>query len=250
MSKRMEQYGHATLNIDDLINARSVESIRIEYKASWNEATRPSIIKSIAAFANDLYNLDGGFIILGIEAPDGSPVLPPIGLSKQSLEKIQQEIRVACKKIDPEYQPLIIPAEYMEKMIMILCIPASDNRPHLAPDDRREGERCYYVRQGAESVKAADDTLRQLIEQTARTPFDDRRNSEATVLDLSPILVKRFLQEVNSDILNSHSAPADVDIYKSLRIVASWNDKLLPKNVGLLFFNERPRRFLLEQLLK
>lgn len=230
-------------NVDDLINARSVESVRIEYKSACSEVTLPSIQKSIAAFANDLSNLNGGFIVIGIEAPEGVPVLPPIGIPPQAIEKIQQEIRVACKKIDPEYQPLIFPTMYMNTMIMILCVPAGDNRPYSAPDNRKPGERCYYVRQGAETVKATDETLRQLLEQTARIPFDDRRNSDATVLDLSPILVKRFLQEVNSDIINTKPPPADIDIYKALRIVATWNETLLPKNVGLLFFNERPSRF-------
>ena len=131
----------------------------------------------------------------------------------------------------------------MGTTIMILCIPAGDNRPYQAPDDRKAGERCYFVRQGAESVRATGETLRQLIEQTARIPFDDRRNNESTVLDLSPILVKRFLQEVNSDLLNAQPALTDIEIYKALRIISNWNVNPVPKNVGLLFFNERPRRF-------
>ena len=151
------------INLDDLINARAVESIRLDYKTAWTNVTQPSVVKSICAFANDLYNLGGGYIILGIEAPDGIPQLPPVGIEPTSIEKIQQEIRVACKRIDPEYQPLIIPASYMDKMIMVLCIPAGDNRPYQAPDDRKPNERCYFVRQGAESVRAEGETLRVLV---------------------------------------------------------------------------------------
>lgn len=231
------------INLDDLIHARAVENVRIEYKASWNDVTRPSIIKSICAFANDLYNVGGGYIILGIEAPNGIPLLPPIGLNPTIIEKIQQEVRVACKvSIDPEFQPLIIPAVYQDKMIIVLSVPAGDNRPYQCPDDRKQGERNYYVRQGAESVKASNETLRQLLEQTARIPFDDRRSLDATVLDLSPILVKRFLQEVNSDLLNAQPQLSELDLYRALRIVAQHGNQITPKNVGILFFNERPFR--------
>ena len=55
-------------NLEDLINARSVESYRLEYKTSWNNAAELSILKTICAFANDLYNNDGGYILLGIAA--------------------------------------------------------------------------------------------------------------------------------------------------------------------------------------
>jgi ATP-dependent DNA helicase RecG len=38
------------LNLDDLLNARTIESERIEYKSGWNPEP---IMKTICAFAND-----------------------------------------------------------------------------------------------------------------------------------------------------------------------------------------------------
>jgi len=231
------------INLDNLIHSRSVESIRIEYKSGWDKYIKASVVRAICAFANDLMNLNGGYIILGIEAPDGVPILPPRGLDPSQLERIQRELRGACKNIDPEYQPLIVPTSYMNQSIIVVWAPAGDNRPYQAPDDRKKREKCYYVRHGAETVKAKGELLRQLVEQTARTPFDDRRNLEANLLDLSPILVKRFLQEVNSDLLNNQPPLSDIDLYKALKIVAEVEEALVPKNVGLLFFNERPDRY-------
>ncbi len=48
------------VNISDLINGRTVESARVEYKRSWNPET---IIHSVCAFANDIDNWGGGYIV-------------------------------------------------------------------------------------------------------------------------------------------------------------------------------------------
>ena len=47
------------INIDDLLHRRTVESERIEYKASWNPET---VLHTLCAFANDFHNLGGGFM--------------------------------------------------------------------------------------------------------------------------------------------------------------------------------------------
>ena len=54
-------------NIDDLIHDRTIESSRIEYKGDWNPE---KVLRSICAFANDIDNLGGGYIIIGISESD------------------------------------------------------------------------------------------------------------------------------------------------------------------------------------
>jgi len=51
-------------NIDDLLNLRVVEGNRVEFKADFNKVTEGRIVETIAAFANDLLNLNGGYIVL------------------------------------------------------------------------------------------------------------------------------------------------------------------------------------------
>lgn len=65
------------INIDDLINQRVVESTHIEFKSGWNPN---SIIHSICAFANDIDNVGGGYIVIGVEENNGSPVFPIKGI--------------------------------------------------------------------------------------------------------------------------------------------------------------------------
>jgi len=50
------------VNIEELINGQTVEWERIEYKEGWNPVP---ILHSICAFANDLNNWGGGYIIIG-----------------------------------------------------------------------------------------------------------------------------------------------------------------------------------------
>ena len=78
MYKQQEVFERALpINMDDLINQRVVESTRIEFKGDWNPNP---IIHSICAFANDIDNVGGGYLVIGIEEENGSPVLPPKGM--------------------------------------------------------------------------------------------------------------------------------------------------------------------------
>ena len=73
------------VNINDLINQRIVESTRIEFKSDWNPEP---IIHSICAFANDIDNMGGGYIIVGVEEKDGSPVFPIKGIEQSLIQSL------------------------------------------------------------------------------------------------------------------------------------------------------------------
>ena len=49
------------INIDSLIKTRSIESERLEFKKGWNPE---AVIHSICAFANDMNNWGGGYIVI------------------------------------------------------------------------------------------------------------------------------------------------------------------------------------------
>lgn len=232
-------------NLDDLVNLRAIEGNRVEFKATWDEYIKPAVIRTVCAFANDLLNLNGGYIILGIEEHQGRPLLPPRGLDDLDLDLIQKKIYEACYRIQPSFQPVLFPAWYQDKSILVIWVPGSDNRPHQAPEDiARQGSPLkYFVRQGPQSVEARGEFLRQLMEAAAKIPFDDRKNLTARLEDLSPTLVRRFLHDIRSDLALSGQSIDDLGLYRKLRIVSSVNAHEVPKNVGLLFFNEEPDRF-------
>ena len=62
------------ININDLLGGKPVEWERLEFKAGWNPE---AVLHSLCAFANDIHNLGGGYILIGVAESNGRPVLPP-----------------------------------------------------------------------------------------------------------------------------------------------------------------------------
>ena len=108
------------INITDLVNQRVVESARVEYKSDWNPGP---ILRTICAFANDIDNWGGGYIIIGIEERDGMPVLPARGLEKKSIDRINKELLQKCNLIEPRYLPIAEPVIYEGQQIFVLWVP-------------------------------------------------------------------------------------------------------------------------------
>lgn len=229
-----------TIDLYSLIHAQSVEDNRREFKAVWNESTADSTIRSICAFANDLLNLNGGYVIIGIEESGGRPILPPRGLDDADLDRIQREIRGQCARIDPSYQPFLFPVLYNDKPLLAVWAPAGDNRPYQAPKRRGGGERAYYARQGSETVEATGALLSQLFDQAARIPFDDRRSLFATDMSaVSERLVKEFLTDVGSELARGDGFDRE-RVYANMRLAYRMNGYSVPRNFALLFFSDDP----------
>lgn len=225
-----------------LLNPQQTESQRLELKATWDDLIRGAVVRTACAFANDLYNLNGGYIILGIEQDDrGLPVLPARGVDDLDLDRVQREVFGACAAIQPDYQPIPFVETYQERRLLILFCPGGDSRPYRAPVDRGKGERAYYVRQGVQTRIAEGETLRQLMEQASKIPWDDRRCPGASVLDISPTLVRRHLHLTGSHLATSPLP--DEELYRKLRLVLPVNGHVEPRNVALLFFHNEPTRF-------
>ena len=229
------------VNLDNLLYCRGVESERVEFKASWDpQTTGPQVLKTICAFANDYHNLNGGYVVIGVGERDGRAALPPSGLAAEEVEAAQQWIRGNCNRLDPSYQPILSPETVAGRLILVVWAPASEVKPHRAPDvgaDRGPGR--YWIRLGAETVDAErrGDLLRGLIQQTARVPWDDRRALDAQVGDLREAKVREYLRDVESGLLDE---PDERAVYRRMRLTMRVNDHEVPRNAGLLFFARDP----------
>ncbi len=230
------------VNIDDLIHARGVESERREFKKTWDDTTRGSTLRSICAFANDLHNLNGGYVIIGVAEQDGRPVLPPSGLTEDALDLIQRQIAGDCRgKLIPDYLPLISPEVFMEKNIIVVWAPAGETRPYQGPP--REGKgREYFVRVGSESQAARGDLLRQLQEVAPRIPFDDRRRHDLAITEISGTLVRKFLSDVRSDLVSRNLDMSTEELARAMRLSAKINGSEVPRNIALLMFCDTPAK--------
>ena len=227
------------INLDDLLHCRGVESERVEFKASWDpDTTGLQVLRTICAFANDYHNLNGGYIVIGVAEEDGRAKLPPAGLSAAQVEAAQQWIRGNCNRLDPPYPPILSPETVGDRLVLVVWAPASEMRPHRAPDASR-GSRRYWIRLGSETVDAEQrgDLIRGLIQQTARVPWDDRRASDARVEDIREAKVREYLRDIRSGLLDEPNAR---EVYRRMRITARVNDHEVPKNAGLLFYSNDP----------
>lgn len=226
------------INIQRLLEGSSVESERIEFKATWDANTIGwQILKTICAFANDYHNLNGGYVVIGVDDDGGHAVLPPAGISPKKIEEAQQWIRGHCNRLDPVYQPILSPELIGDRHVLVAWVPASDRRPHRAPDGAR-GERKHWIRLGPETVDAEQrGMLGPLVEQAARVPWDDQRALEASLADFREARVREYLRDVRSGLAE---VPSLTDICRRMQITKRVNDHEVPRNVGLLFFSEDP----------
>ena len=232
------------VKLEDLIHTRTVESVRVEFKATWNDPIRDAVIRTIAAFANDFQGQNGGYVVLGIEDQGGAPVLPPRGLDGLDLERVQKEILGNCERLSPSYKPLVAPETFMGRSIIVIYAPIGDARPYQAPEHGGKGaERRDYVRVGPETREAKDSLLTQLMQVSARVPFDERRRPGVALAAVSPRLLARYLVEAGSD-LAADPATLDVpDVLRRLRLCAGTNGTEAPKNAALLCFTEDPEAY-------
>ena len=229
------------VNLDNLIHRRIIENDRVEFKATWDEHIKQSVVRTVCAFANDLLNNNGGYIILGLEEEGGKPLLPPRGLDGLDVDRVQREIIGACKgNISPEFLPHVYVEYYQEKTILVIWVPAGENRPYEAPLRKGKGK-AYWIRSAGTTVEAVGDLRRQLMEQAAKIPFDDRRSLTGKVNDISLPLVKQFLQDVRSQLAAMEFAAGE--IYDKLGLVVPVNGYKIPRNAALLFFNDDPEQF-------
>ena len=217
-----------------------VEGVRLEFKASWDpETTGQQVLQTICAFANDLQNLNGGYLLIGVAEEAGRAARPVKGLSAPKLEAAQRWITGNCNRLKPAYMPVLVADRVDGELVLVVWAPPSDLRPHMAPDGEGKEPR-HFVRVGSQTLVAKDAVLQQLLQQTARVPFDDRRAAGARVEDLREGRVREFLRDIDSALLDE---PDPSVIYRSLALTRPVNGHEEPRNVGLLFFSEDPERW-------
>lgn len=229
------------INIDELLKGKIVEWERLEFKKGWNPE---DILHTMCAFANDINNWGGGYIVLGIEEKNGQPVFPPIGLSPKSVDEIQKEIVNFGFKLRPHYHPIVAPVNFKEKMILILWCPGGQTRPYQALETLGKNPiYSYFIRRNSTTLKAQTKDVQKLLELSNQIPFDDRICHQAELEDLQIDLIKDFLRESKSSLLTETDTLPFAKLCRQMQIVQGPDEYLKPLNIGLMMFNHNPERF-------
>lgn len=229
------------INIEELLKGKVIEWDRLEFKKGWNPE---EVIHTLCAFANDINNWGGGYIIIGVDETDGQPSFPPMGLQENQIDRIQKELVELCHKIEPHYIPVTAPVVYQDKLIFIIWAPGGDARPYKAPQTLGEkSQKRVYIRQGSVSKPASKEEERFLNTISIALPFDDRVNHQTTVNDLDKDLIIEFLYEVKSDLYKEASDIVKEDLALQMQLLKGPKEYLRPINAALLFFNREPHKF-------
>lgn len=230
------------ITIEKLVNENIVEWARIDFKEGWNLATT---LKTISAFANDIDNWGGGYIVIGAKEKDGKIERPVKGIEPSSIDKIQKDILRYCKFLKPVYIPQTEPVTFDGKMLLLVWCPGGYERPYACPKvpDARNSEKIYYIRKLSSTIEASDIDVKELMALTHNIPFDDRINPKAEMKDLKYPIIKNYLQNVGSSLLNDIDLLDTESLARNLRIADGPSEYYKPLNVGLLFFNDSPDNF-------
>ena len=230
------------VSIEKLLNENIVEWARIEFKEGWNP---DSTLKTISAFANDIDNWGGGYIVIGVKEENGKILKPITGLNEESVDHIQKEILKYCKYLKPNYVPQSEPVYYEGKMVLLIWCPGGYERPYQCPKrpTSKNSEKAYDIRKLSSTIEATDLDVKELIALTHNIPFDDRVNIKSELTDLKYPIIRNYLETVNSNLLNTLEHKRLEDLAKDLRIADGPKEYFKPLNVGLLFFNDNPETF-------
>lgn len=230
------------VSIEDLLSGAVVEGTRMEFKKGWNPAP---IMRSICAFANDFENEGSGYIIVGVDESDGKPIRPVEGFNPDSLERVEKELIGFCNLINPSYFPRISLEEIDRKHVLVIWVPAGSNRPYKVPDDVTAKHKTYNyrIRFRSNSIVPNDEQTTELIQLTAKIPFDDRVNTFASVTDLSKTLMREHLQETHSKLYEESEDMSVEELAEKMNLSQGANEHLFPKNVGLLMFSKKTQEY-------
>jgi ATP-dependent DNA helicase RecG len=230
------------LNIEKLLSGKIAEGTRMEFKEGWNPT---AIMRTVCAFANDFENEGSGYIIVGVQELNGKPQRPVFGFNPDSFERVQKDMIAYCNLIQPNYMPRLSLEEIDGLHVLLVWVPAGSIRPYKVPDDVNAKHKSYNyrIRQYSSSVIPNAEQEAELVQLTARIPFDDRVNTLTGIDNLSFDLMREHLAKIKSKLFNESGGMSVEELATSMNLCEGAQEHLFPKNVGLLMFSEDPTQF-------
>ncbi len=167
------------ININKLIEDRVVESTRIDYKKGFEPN---AVLHTICAFANDIDNTGGGYIVLGIEEENGMPKFPVSGLDKDKIDGILKDLVGYCNQIEPRYFPIVEPVVYNGKNLILIWAPAGHGRPYKVNENIfTKSIKKYYIRKLNSTIAAKSEEEKELIYWKQKSKFKDIKELEIVI---------------------------------------------------------------------
>ena len=234
----------------DLSELSLRESERVEWKENGDDIdVVKKIVKTISAFANDISNFGGGYVVCGakeIKDDYGFPKVQYKGLTANKLKEIEGKVTQHCREyIHPALSPIveeIINPEDSSTRILVFVILASPDA-HIYRDGQTS---TYYVRISRETREAKNGILTQLLIKKQKIEYFDKRvNNTATEADIDVLLFRDSMQEMG--LLFPEKSLADyfsdreqiAELIAPLFVRTGLDNILRPRNFTLLMFGKK-----------
>jgi predicted HTH transcriptional regulator len=226
------------------------ESERVEWKENGDDkAIVNNIVKTISAFANDIANFGGGYVVCGAkETKDeyGFPKVAYTGLSADKLKEIEGKVLQHCRDyispaIAPIVQELSNPFDANTRILVFVVLASPDAHTY------RDGESVnYYVRVSRDTKEARNGVLSQLLIKKQKIEYFDKRvSSQSSETDIDVLIFRDSMQEMN--LLQSTKSLEDyfsdreqiAELVPPLFVRANLTGLLQPRNFALLMFGKK-----------
>jgi ATP-dependent DNA helicase RecG len=235
----------------DLMELSARESERVEWKE--NVANIDQLIKTIVAFANDISNLGGGYVVCGArEGQDqhGFQQVILTGLTSSRIKEIEGKVLRDCRtKVSPPIIPVTeeIPVKE-DRRILVFIVPCTGNA-HSFRAGKKDSS-TYFIRVGRETLEARNGLLTELlIKKNRLEPWDHRINKSSAIQDIDLVALREYLQAMklwsDKKTIDDYLSPGESisSFVPSLTDRVELTAGIHPRNFALIMFGRDPMRF-------
>jgi predicted HTH transcriptional regulator len=234
----------------DLKELATRESEKVEWKENGNDIKIVgSIVKTISAFANDISNFGGGYVVCGAkETKDeyGFPKVDYTGLGADKLKEIEGKVLQHCRDyvspaVVPIVQELENPGNKDSRILVFIVVATSEAHSY------RDGENhVFYVRVSRETREARNGLLSQLLIKKQKVEYFDKRiNPNTTEADIDVLLFRDSIREMGllfpEKLLEDYFSDKEqiAELVPPLFKRGGLDGVLRPRNFTLLLFGKK-----------
>jgi predicted HTH transcriptional regulator len=228
------------------------ESEQIEWKE--NVADVNDVVETLCAFANDLANLGGGYVVCGAQEDKdqhGFPRFVKTGLTAAQLKEVEGRTLSLCRdRVSPPITPRVeeLASDSESRRVLVFIQPATGQAHTFRRGDH--GAR-HFVRVSRSTIEARNGILRDLlVRKGALEPWDRRVCTGATIDDLDLLALRDTLQRVGVFSPDRGIEPylsPDTPItpfVPALCVREPLTGLLRPRNFAMLLFGRDVQRFI------
>lgn len=226
------------------------ESERVEWEENGDDIdVVKKIVKTISAFANDISNFGGGYVVCGAkETKDnhGFPKIQYAGLTANKLKEIEGKVTQHCRdyvypSLSPIVHEMVNPENDCTRILIFVVLASPDAHVY-----RYEQAPTYYVRISRETREARNGILTQLLIKKQKIEYFDKRvNTATTEADIDVLLFRDSMQEMGllfpekslEDYFSDREQIAE--LVSPLFVRTNLDGILHPRNFTLLMFGKK-----------